>query len=452
MKTILEMNAFVKALLDSNQFVTDKKYKLSKFVKVLNIDGNTVIFSNLTREILELDEQDCSIIDALPAFYQEKMQELIDHGILVAEDFSENSFADSIFSIYHQLYYKKPFINDYTILPTSACNARCFYCFEKGKAIETMNDETIEKTCEFIKNNYKGQPIQVFWFGGEPLCNIKAIDVISRFLFDNGIKYKSLIITNGLLFDKDIVIRAKNLWNLRKAQITLDGTEEVYNKIKNYNDKSIESPFKRVINNIGLLLDAGIQVSIRLNVSEDNYNDLFDLVDFLNSEFEDKKEKLYVYCSPLFDDNCDYEYRQLRLDRVNSIKEYISSLDFNSYDPLFRERLSKINRNCMAVRANSVVIGPSGRLGRCEHFYSDKHTYGSLFSEYIDSEEYSYWESTKRTQECEKCFFYSSCSGLFRCPVFFEKCDDFDRKTKHNELESFLVKTYRSIKKGQEDI
>lgn len=446
MKTILKMNTFVEAILNKGQFKKNKNYMLSKFIKSFSVDGKTILYSNLTREIVELDAEEDLIIRNLPNLYNEKMNDLIDHHILVDEGFSENKFADSIFSTYYLLYYKKPFINDYTILPTSACNAQCHYCFEKGNKFATMNAETTKKTCEFISKNSKGQPLQICWFGGEPLCNIKAIDEISKYLFNNKMKYKSLIITNGLLFDANIVKRAKDLWNLKKAQITLDGTEKVYNRIKSYRDKTIKSPFKRVIRNIGLLLDAEIQVSVRLNVSEENYSDLFDLITFLNAEFTNKKENLYIYCSPLFDKNLEQNYRQARLDRVNSLKDYIASLDFNTYDLIFRERLTKINRNCMAVRDNSVVIGPTGRLGKCEHFYIDEHTYGSIYHNKIDLEEYSYWSKQSRMPICDDCFFYSSCSGLFRCPVFFERCDEFDRKKKHAELEEFLIKTYKQIK------
>jgi sulfatase maturation enzyme AslB (radical SAM superfamily) len=39
--------------------------------------------------------------------------------------------------------------------------------------------------------------------------------------------------SNGLLFNDENIIKAKEIWNLKKIQITIDGTEPFYEKIKN---------------------------------------------------------------------------------------------------------------------------------------------------------------------------------------------------------------------------
>ena len=33
------------------------------------------------------------------------------------------------------------------------------------------------------------------------------------------------------------ILKAKNIWNTIEVQITIDGTEQVYNKVKNYVSK-----------------------------------------------------------------------------------------------------------------------------------------------------------------------------------------------------------------------
>ena len=38
----------------------------------------------------------------------------------------------------------------YTIFTTTACNASCAYCFEKGCDVLTMDDATAEKTADYI--------------------------------------------------------------------------------------------------------------------------------------------------------------------------------------------------------------------------------------------------------------------------------------------------------------
>ena len=58
------------------------------------------------------------------------------------------------------------------------------------------------------------------------------------------------MISNGYLFDDTIIEKSVNDWNLNSVQVTLDGTEEVYNKIKSYICHDLISPFMRVIENI----------------------------------------------------------------------------------------------------------------------------------------------------------------------------------------------------------
>ena len=87
----------------------------------------------------------------------------------------------------------------------------------------------------------------------------------------------------------------------------MDGTEEVYNKVKDYVYKNVSSPFVRVLNNIENALKAGIQISIRLNMGEHNIEDLHELSKLLVKKFN-KYENCYIYVIKLFEDpNVDVE-------------------------------------------------------------------------------------------------------------------------------------------------
>ena len=81
---------------------------------------------------------------------------------------------------------------------------------------------------------YNGNIINITWFGGEPLLNVEIINYICEKLVENNIKFISSIITNGYLFNDKLVTMAGHKWNLSHAQISLDGTEPEYNRIKNY--------------------------------------------------------------------------------------------------------------------------------------------------------------------------------------------------------------------------
>lgn len=66
----------------------------------------------------------------------------------------------------------------FTIIPTTNCNARCFYCYESCYDKETMTDETISGLSEYITENIKG-PFVLDLYGGEPLL---CVDKINKLL------------------------------------------------------------------------------------------------------------------------------------------------------------------------------------------------------------------------------------------------------------------------------
>lgn len=101
---------------------------------------------------------------------------------------------------------------------------------------------------------------------------VARIDQICSELREKGIPFSSTMISNGYLFDADMISRAKAEWKLTFVQITLDGTEETYNRVKAYVGVK-DNPFRRVINNINELLRSDIDVSIRLNVDRYNADD-----------------------------------------------------------------------------------------------------------------------------------------------------------------------------------
>ena len=108
------------------------------------------------------------------------------------------------------------------------------------------------------------------------------------------------MISNGYLFDDNLIKTAKEDWNLQNVQITLDGTEEIYNKTKNYIYKNDENPFKRVINNIHKLAYNKISVSIRMNCDKHNFEDLIKLVHYLHEEFKGN-DLVSMYVWPIFE-------------------------------------------------------------------------------------------------------------------------------------------------------
>ena len=109
------------------------------------------------------------------------------------------------------------------------------------------------------------------------------------------------MISNGLLFDSDTIEKSYSCWNLKQVQITLDGLENTYNRVKNYSSILALNPFRTVINGIEQLLQRGLTVQIRLNIDYYNRTELFELSDYLIDRFK-RYKGFSIYSAPLFEE------------------------------------------------------------------------------------------------------------------------------------------------------
>ena len=91
------------------------------------------------------------------------------------------------------------------LFTTTACNAKCPYCYEKGIKTNSLNLNKQSQFIEFVKSIASEKILQIEWFGGEPLVNFDAIRNITNELNNESIKFSSSIVTNGALLNKEII-------------------------------------------------------------------------------------------------------------------------------------------------------------------------------------------------------------------------------------------------------
>ncbi|MCQ2202931.1 MAG: 4Fe-4S cluster-binding domain-containing protein [Bacteroidales bacterium] len=290
MKCIKEEDSWLKTKL-IRQPKENLHYRLSKFVVKLSVDGGFLLYNTATGCILYFENE----ID-----FQDSTDQLIQNWFfLPSKGFDEFAWVEFLRDKKRELSQSNP-TKSYIIMTTMDCNARCFYCYEKGRKAIYMTEKSANDISNYIISNAMNNKVKISWFGGEPLINQKVIDVICNNLKKNNIKFISHIITNGLLFTKEATERAKNVWNLKKAQVTIDGTEEIYLRTKAFKNGHGDE-FQNVMHNIDSLLENNIAVSIRLNQSFDNTNDLLELSDYIKNRFVGNNN-LSVYNRLLFDE------------------------------------------------------------------------------------------------------------------------------------------------------
>jgi radical SAM protein with 4Fe4S-binding SPASM domain len=233
------------------------------------------------------------------------------------------------------------------------------------------------------------------------------------------------------------------LWNLQNVQITLDGTEEVYNRSKAYIYQE-GSPYRIVMGNIQRLLDASITVTVRLNLDLHNANNLLELVDELGSRFSGRSG-LYVYGYYLFDkenpqallhSEDGWQKRARAMSRLEEkIAEY--GLDMKCRIP----KSLKVN-HCMADCGHCVTILPTGDIGLCDH-YTESEFIGHIDREGFDTKMVESWqEHTMGAAECADCAHYPSCVRLKKC-TSTNICFDRFKQEKSLKLQREMLYEYQ---------
>lgn len=453
MKQIYKQTKIVGQILENQAIDETQKYRKFHYLTECPVDGGILLLNTITYELLFISDQEVRALNDIEKKIIENndatLRFLVEHYFLVPEDFHDKEFALQVINTRLQIQniYTAPPLSHFVILPTTGCNARCFYCFEQGAKISSMTEQTAHDVAKFIKRK-AADKIKLQWFGGEPLVNAKAIDIICRDLAAENVDYHSAMVSNGYLLDEDMIKKAVDLWHLRKIQITLDGTEEIYNKIKDYVYKNEISPFQKVVGNIENALKAGIRTNIRLNMDEHNADDLFKLCQFLVKRFG-TYDICRIYVVRLFDDTCSKIKNREVSDRHKLIESSMKLQDFineNMPASLVKELPKSFDNpnSCMACSDSSVMIVPDGHLGKCEHFV-DSNFHGSIYSDEIDLKKiYAYKERRMVSLNCEDCEFRSLCMPLKCCSGIPYHCDEMDKKEITNRLHTKLKTIYNN--------
>ncbi len=438
-------------LMDFKRDVRDEDCHPSSFVISKEVPEGMLLFHTLTCEMVLVDKgrEDMS-----------KDEYLREHLFAVPESLNEKKLVEQYRALRKMVDTGdgEDVSTSYTIMTTTDCNARCFYCYEKGRSRIPMSEMTAMKVASLIERNYSKLPnakkeVGLRWFGGEPLYNCKVIDLICSQLDKSSVPFKSNMISNGYLFDEDIVQRAVNFWKLQKVQITLDGTEAIYNRSKAFIYDGAASPYRRVVRNIGLLLDAGSKVSVRLNLGLHNADDLFALVRSL-SDMYGNRNGFGCYAHVLFEESAGNgnvrqtdESRRLVYEKLEQLESLMEDLGIRGKDA----SLPKEARQnwCMADNGKSLMIAPTGDIGLCEH-YSEDH-----FISHIDSTDVvdeamvaKFREQREEIGQCSNCPIYPQCIRLKMCEES-AACTPEKVGNQINQIKFAMAQTYDKYRIGK---
>ena len=288
MKEICKPDAALARVILPQKAQPGISYVPSQFVLPFSHNEKQYVFHVLTKQMIEGTLPDS-------AHMGEGFDDLIEAMFLVPEGKDECAYYESVAQLM-RLYGRTKGVPAYTIMPTLGCNARCVYCYEEGRKPVKMTPEHVEQTVRYILKTRANKKITLSWFGGEPLLCPDIIDRICDRLREENVPFRSIMVTNGSLITPAIIEKMRTRWNLGRLQISLDGAEPDYIARKRYYGDS--DHYHAVLRTIGQLSEAGIHVTVRVNVDEGNWPGIPLLLDDMKRVVE-HKEHVTVYFSPL---------------------------------------------------------------------------------------------------------------------------------------------------------
>ena len=384
-------------ILKLQKYDSYKKYIFSPYIIKIWKENNLLLRNLLTQESIMLKNSN-----------EEDEKFLITHWFKIEQELNPYDLFQKIKKEGNESHKN---INNYNLLTdfdkaiiytTLDCNANCYYCYEKHQCFQrkNMTKEVADKLINLIIQN-KPKKFFFSWFGGEPLFNYQIIDYIIDKIKENNIDYVSSMISNAILFTPEMIERAVKKWKLRNIQITVDGIYENYEKIKDVPKGS----FERLANNIDLLIQNKVKVSIRLNITPDNLHELKKAVLF----FKKYKGNQYfsIYTHEIFDTPLDKQKKIFYNKRV--LNEYIHY--YCGHDPKIIQWQEKC---CMADQGKCVGVLPDGELNICEHCIDHDH-FSNLDQDFYDINVINKFTEISDRKECQLCPLRPSCIFLHEC-------------------------------------
>ena len=145
--------------------LNDNNWEFTRFCIEKKVKEGVLIYNSLIGSMILLDNDEYNNISD----NTDVLQYLIDNFYVSNDNEYIESLANKVqgFIRVHKPNRTYEKINTVTILPSTGCNAKCFYCFEKGAMKKHMDYDTADKVIDYIVKHYNGKILKVRWFGGE---------------------------------------------------------------------------------------------------------------------------------------------------------------------------------------------------------------------------------------------------------------------------------------------
>lgn len=364
-------------------------------------------------------------------FDPEILQKLLERGYLTKQ--TEEEEFDYFKRLATALFRKETLLHKgFTFLVTYNCNFCCPYCYEKDIAKEKvaftkkMVDRAYRAVIE-ISSDERLCAKNITLYGGEPL--LKENKEIVSYIISRGKEqnFTFSAISNG--YDLDYYEDLLSPENIKFIQITIDGISE------NHNQRRIHRQgfptFEKIVKNIGIALNKGVQIFVRVNTDKNNVNDLEELQKIF-TDLHYMENPLFSVDSALLksystDTKDVYQYFSekefIAWHKAHKLK--VSSQDYGTYQRIYsaikQAKPLSFRPTFCGAQTSGFVLDPFGNIYTCWEVVDQKeHCIGNYASNdgiIWDTNILDKWRQVHivHNTSCSRCKYALLCGG--GCPA-----------------------------------
>lgn len=319
-----------------------------------------------------------------------------------------------------------------TIAPTVSCNFACSYCFEEHPK-RHFSDADLKAVAAHVRENLEpGAPLNVTWFGGEPLAAFRQLAELDADLQDIaddcGSAYTQFMITNGSLLTEKRIAYFASRPGFSGAQVTIDGPADIHDG-RRFTSAGKPS-FERILENLKAI-NGRFPISLRINLDRENVNRIPELIDQII------EEGIGGWVSPYFGHVVDYTDECGDLGETMLSREEFAAAEVRLLTLMVRKGLRPgfelprphAGSLCVGDAPGGAVISPGGLVFRCwnETALPEGEAYarigedGAMAVNGVKEERNRFWKDYDpfTHAECQTCSVQPLCKG--GCPWEAEK-------------------------------
>lgn len=419
----------------------------SKYNINIKDDNNYIIFNILNGKVIKISEKIYNYclndeLEFYDIFSKEKIK-FISNNFFVKSHTIE---LNELISKFNNMKFGNQTLT-LTILTNLDCNMTCKYCHENGFLTkEYIGIETENKILKWLNNQintYGYKKLIIYYYGGEPLLNMRFINSFSKKVRQlssiKKIDVDFTLTTNGTLLDDKIVCDLLDN-NIRSIQVSIDGDKYIHDKRRQL--KNGCSSFDVIMEKINLYKQK-LDFTIRCNVDNQNKDRIENLMMYLKENNLNKYIKFYIDFVSQTHNKTSHNNKYLLKNTKEMI--YITSLWKKQLDyglELYGKNI--IEGLCGNVNKSNITINPNGDIYICPGLCGiDQLKVGNIdtgFNKLMDIfEKVNIWEN------CLDCKYLPMCSGGCRAQSYITTGDCMSCYCK-KDFYDYAVEKYIKLK------